>query len=67
MRKNKTLSITLAGLAALSTGLLAGQVEAKKSEKCYGIAKKKQNDCGNVRHACAAQAERYPIDLKMRY
>jgi uncharacterized membrane protein len=25
-------------------------------QKCYGIAKKAMNDCGNSRHACAAQA-----------
>lgn len=29
---------------------------AKKMEKCYGVAKKGQNDCGTAKHACAGQA-----------
>jgi len=29
---------------------------APGQERCYGIAKAGQNDCGTSRHACAGQA-----------
>jgi uncharacterized membrane protein len=37
------------------------------SEKCYGIAKAGQNDCGTAKHACAtlAKVDRDPEDWKM--
>jgi len=30
--------------------------EEKPMEKCYGIAKAGQNDCGTARHSCAGKA-----------
>jgi uncharacterized membrane protein len=37
------------------------------SEKCYGVAKAGQNDCGTAKHACAtlAKVDRDPEDWKM--
>jgi uncharacterized membrane protein len=36
------------------------------SEKCYGVAKAGQNDCGTAKHACAglAQVDRDPREWK---
>lgn len=45
-------------IAAVASATLAtaNQAEAKKPEmeKCYGIAKKAQNDCATSVHSCAA-------------
>jgi uncharacterized membrane protein len=62
MIKTKTLgSMTTVGLLALS---MTGTAQAKPAwakkgdtvEKCAGIAKKGQNDCGANGHACAGKA-----------
>ncbi len=52
----KTLAISVIGAAIAST---ASSAIAQKMavEKCYGIAKKGQNQCGNSKHACAGQAK----------
>jgi len=42
------------GLAAASSAALAGK---PGMEKCTGIAKAGQNDCGTSQHACAGQAK----------
>ncbi len=57
---NPHLIISGALASALSLGLLghaAAQDGAK--EKCYGIAKAGQNDCGNLSgsHSCAGKAK----------
>ena len=46
----------VAGLLAL--GLTSGSALADKEgmEKCGGIVKAEQNDCGTAKHSCAAQA-----------
>lgn len=46
----------VAGLLAL--GLTSGSALAAKEdmEKCGGIVKAGQNDCGTAKHSCAAQA-----------
>jgi uncharacterized membrane protein len=46
----------IAGLLAASQ---AGAADRPASaEKCYGIAKAGQNDCGTARHSCAGKATR---------
>lgn len=49
----------LAGMVALgaSTAADAGSDKKVEKEKCYGIVKAGQNDCGANNHACAAQAQ----------
>lgn len=42
------------GLAAASSSAIAGK---PGMEKCMGIAKAGQNDCGTSKHACAAMAK----------
>ncbi|MEZ4742109.1 MAG: DUF2282 domain-containing protein [Bdellovibrionota bacterium] len=48
----------LAGAFALtaSLSLADGMDDAKGKEKCYGVAKKGQNDCGNGSHGCGGHA-----------
>ena len=63
--KNKNLAISAAISAAIlglsATGALA-HLEPKKGEdmeKCYGVVKAGQNDCGNASktHSCMGHAE----------
>lgn len=56
MTQSSTIHAALAGVLAL--GLVASTAAApvpqpKETEKCYGIAKAGQNDCGTSKHACA--------------
>jgi uncharacterized membrane protein len=59
--KNRILQSALASLVAIGLAQSAsaqahdGQA-TKETEKCYGIAKAGQNDCGTARHTCAGKA-----------
>ena len=59
--RNTLLQSAVAGVLALGIGQAAlaqdakGQSQSAK-EKCYGIAKAGQNDCGTSRHSCAGKA-----------
>lgn len=47
----------LAGLIALGIAQAALAQDSKpEKEKCYGIAKKGQNDCGTATHSCAGKS-----------
>jgi uncharacterized membrane protein len=49
----------LAGLLALGLAPAAESQGAKgEREKCYGVAKAGQNDCGTASHSCAGKATR---------
>lgn len=48
------VSIVSASIAGAATSTLAAS--SSKYVKCYGVAQKGKNDCGNSRHACAGQA-----------
>jgi uncharacterized membrane protein len=57
--KNRFLQSALAGVLALGVAQAAEAQDAKApKEKCYGIAKAGQNDCGTARHSCAGKAPR---------
>lgn len=61
MKSSKLLvSSAVAGLLAASlTGAAAAADDkpaAAAKEKCYGVAKKAQNDCGTSKHSCAGKA-----------
>jgi len=56
MKHQKTLAGALAAVIGLGT-LAAATPAAAQSERCFGIAKKAQNDCGNAAHSCAGQAK----------
>ena len=58
MNNRLILASAFASVLALGlTGPAAAQAKAK--EKCYGIAKAGQNDCGNLSgsHSCAGQSK----------
>jgi len=60
MKSSKLLvSSAVASLVAMGfAGAAAAQDKpaAAAKEKCYGIAKKAQNDCGTSKHSCAGKA-----------
>lgn len=53
------LVISAALTAALAAATVSSVAVAADKEKCYGVAKAGQNDCGNIQgtHSCAGQAE----------
>jgi uncharacterized membrane protein len=57
MKSRLVISSVITGLVALSVaGSVAAQEKKPEREKCYGIAKKGQNDCGTAKHTCAGKA-----------
>jgi uncharacterized membrane protein len=71
MNQQATIQAALAGILAL--GLAAASASAQpvapkpEHEKCYGVAKGGQNDCGTAKHACAglgAKADKDPNEWK---
>jgi len=61
MKSNAPIHAAIAGLVALGFAAAAnadGPVkQAAGTEKCYGVAKAGQNDCGTAKHACAATSK----------
>jgi uncharacterized membrane protein len=58
MNHQATIQAALAGILALGiAGATFAQPAAPKGdqEKCFGVAKGGQNDCGTAKHACAGQ------------
>jgi uncharacterized membrane protein len=57
---NKRQALIAAALASVcaAQASAAGQTDAQagNQEKCYGVAKAGQNDCGTATHGCAGQA-----------
>ena len=55
---NMLLQSALAAAIALAVAQTSAAQDAKSppKEKCYGIAKAGQNDCGTARHSCAGKA-----------
>jgi uncharacterized membrane protein len=69
VKNQASLHAAIAGLVALglSATAMAGPVkQPADTEKCYGIAKAGQNDCGTAKHACAAssKADNDPAEWK---
>ncbi|HEX4330911.1 MAG TPA: DUF2282 domain-containing protein [Usitatibacter sp.] len=58
-KRASLLQTALAGLIALSAAQASlGADPGAGNDKCYGIAKAGQNDCGTARHTCAGKASR---------
>ena len=55
---HKLLQSAVAAVLALGAAQALAQDSKKQpsTEKCYGIAKAGQNDCGTARHSCAGKA-----------
>jgi uncharacterized membrane protein len=67
MNKQATIQAAVAGLLALgfAASIAAQPVMQKEgTEKCYGVAKAGQNDCGTAKHACAAMGAKVDNDPK---
>ena len=65
MNKQATIQAAVAGLCALgfAASVAAQPVMQKEgTEKCYGVAKAGQNDCGTAKHACAAMGAKVDGD-----
>lgn len=68
---NKRQALVAAALASVcaANASAAGQMgtAANDQEKCYGVAKAGQNDCGTSVHGCAGQAavDHDPAEWKM--
>jgi uncharacterized membrane protein len=60
MNRRKMLQSAVAGMIAAGLAAQAAAQDAKRGEreKCYGIAKAGQNDCGTATHTCAGKAKR---------
>ncbi len=59
MKNTKLLStIAFAGAASLALAIFATNAQAAREgfEKCSGIVKAGQNDCGTSKHSCGGQA-----------
>ena len=61
MSSSKLLQSAIASVLAIGLAQAANAHDPKDDggkEKCYGIAKAGQNDCGTARHSCAGKATR---------
>ena len=57
--KRRMLNSAVAGLLALGFAQAAAAQDSKaEKEKCYGVAKAGQNDCGTATHSCAGKARK---------
>jgi uncharacterized membrane protein len=54
--RNKLLQSAIASVLALGSVHAADAQDKGAKEKCYGVAKAGQNDCGTARHSCAGKA-----------
>ncbi|QJR12510.1 hypothetical protein DSM104443_03596 [Usitatibacter rugosus] len=52
------LQSALAGLVALGLAQDGAAQSKDEKEKCYGIAKAGQNDCGTAQHTCAGKSKK---------
>ena len=55
--KTRIVQTAMAGLLALGLAQVAHAQDAGQREKCYGVAKAGQNDCGTAAHTCAGKAK----------
>ncbi len=62
----KSLAIASAVGSLLVLGSASAE-DAPKKEKCYGIAKAGQNDCGTTKHSCSGQAKTDNLPDEWKY
>ena len=65
--RTKLLHTAIAGLVALGVAQAAQAQDAKDREKCYGVAKAGQNDCGTATHTCAGKAKKDNAPEEWKY
>ena len=65
---NKLLQSAVAAILALGAAQAAAEdSKSQPKEKCYGIAKAGQNDCGTARHSCAGKATKDSAPDEWKY
>ncbi|QNA99254.1 DUF2282 domain-containing protein [Massilia sp. Se16.2.3] len=71
-KRQAAIAAALAGLCAASSTGAAAQDDSMygskpDQERCYGVAKTGQNDCGTATHGCAgmARVDNDPAEWKM--
>ncbi len=57
----------IASLIAVSSVTATPAIAADGKEKCYGVAKKGQNDCGTAEHSCSAEAKADNLPHEWKY
>jgi uncharacterized membrane protein len=67
--KNNLIHTAVAGILALAAAQPATAQDNKSGEreKCYGIAKAGQNDCGTAAHTCAGKAKKDNAPEEWKY
>jgi uncharacterized membrane protein len=66
--RRRIVQSAVAGLLALGIAPSADAQDAKgEREKCYGVAKAGQNDCGTAKHTCAGKATRDSAPDEWKY
>ncbi len=67
--RNKLMQSAIASVLAIGTVHAADAQDTKggAKEKCYGVAKAGQNDCGTARHSCAGKAARDNLPEEWKY
>ena len=58
MNRRKMLQSAVAAMIAAGLAREAAADKHGEREKCYGIAKAGQNDCGTATHTCAGKAKK---------
>ncbi|MBK6981721.1 MAG: DUF2282 domain-containing protein [Betaproteobacteria bacterium] len=65
--KRLLIRSALAGMIAAGLGQAPLAVADEGKEKCYGIAKAGQNDCGTATHSCAGLAKKDNAQDEWKY
>jgi uncharacterized membrane protein len=64
--KRILISSAIAGLLTTAAAT-ATNAQDKPKEKCYGISKAGQNDCGTAKHSCAGKATKDNDPAEWKY
>lgn len=65
--KSHLIHSAVAGILALGAAQPAEAQDKGEREKCYGIAKAGQNDCGTATHTCAGKAKKDNLPEEWKY
>jgi len=66
-KSNLLIHSAIASLIAVSSLAATQAVADEGKEKCYGVAKKAQNDCGTAQHSCSGQAAADNVPEEWKY
>ena len=66
-KSNLLIHSAIASLIAVSSFTATQAVAADGKEKCYGVAKKGQNDCGTAKHSCSGEAAADNLPEEWKY